>query len=464
MPQGAWPARRLVGACTAVGALTLALPASLTYDAWAWLVWGREVVQLSLDTTAGASWKPLPVLVTAALSTTGEAAPELWMLIVRAGSLLGIVAVFRLAARLGGRGAGLVAVAFLILTPDSGPRLLLLVAEGHTAPLVLTLSLWAVDRHLDGHRRQALVLATAAGLLRPEIWPFLVAYGAWLWWREPSRRILVASALAVVPVLWFGGDWWGSGSPWQGAEAAAVVTGDATSRFGLALGRAARAVIVPAWVAAAVAVLASWREGDRSPALLGGAALAWLALVVGMTTLFGYAALSRFVLAASGALCVLGGAGVIRAWAALRALASGASRAGGWIMALAVVSVALPLTAPRVMGLADMADRISRRAGLEAALVQAVERAGGAEAVRSCGAVGLDPDGLLYTALAWELAVPLGAVGAGIGDGPGVSFLRDRTVDAGPVAGRLPRSAVEVARSGPWVVHATGCPILEGSS
>jgi len=38
---------------------------------------------------------------------------------------------------------------------------------------------WAIVAHLSGHRRAALALLTAASLMRPEVWPFLIAYGVW---------------------------------------------------------------------------------------------------------------------------------------------------------------------------------------------------------------------------------------------------------------------------------------------
>ena len=54
-----------------LGAASLALPATLGYDAWAWTVWGRQLAHLDLATTAGPSFKPLPVLVLAPLSVLG---------------------------------------------------------------------------------------------------------------------------------------------------------------------------------------------------------------------------------------------------------------------------------------------------------------------------------------------------------------------------------------------------------
>src|SRR2546430_10473828 len=58
----------LAAACLALGLLTLAGPATPTYDPYAWLIWGRELLHLDLDTRFGPSWKPLPVLFTTLLS------------------------------------------------------------------------------------------------------------------------------------------------------------------------------------------------------------------------------------------------------------------------------------------------------------------------------------------------------------------------------------------------------------
>ena len=39
------------------------LPYLPVYDPWAWLIWGRELLHGGLETAAGPSWKPLPVLI-----------------------------------------------------------------------------------------------------------------------------------------------------------------------------------------------------------------------------------------------------------------------------------------------------------------------------------------------------------------------------------------------------------------
>ena len=148
-PAGAWPSRPS----------SLLAPIAVTYDAWGWLIWGRELWHGTLDTTGGPSWKPLPVVATAFLAPFGTTlAPALWLVLARTLGLLALVAVYRLAARWGGAVAGVAAVVALLLTPDRRSPFARLLLEGHTAPLTVTFALWAISRHLDGHRTQALVL------------------------------------------------------------------------------------------------------------------------------------------------------------------------------------------------------------------------------------------------------------------------------------------------------------------
>ena len=63
------------------------------------------------------------------------------------------------------------------------------------------LGLLAIERHLDGHRRQALALGALAGLVRPEIWPFLGAYAVYLWFADRRGRALIVAAIALIPLL-----------------------------------------------------------------------------------------------------------------------------------------------------------------------------------------------------------------------------------------------------------------------
>lgn len=183
-------------ACVVVAVLSMeALPGTLSFDPWAWIVWGEEVVDGTLDTTGGPSWKPFPVLITAPLSLFGDAAPVVWMVVARTGGLLTMVITARLAIRLASRldsgrsriviAAGTLAGAAMVFTPDGGPRWLRVVAEGHADPLAAGFVVLAIDWHLAtesgrSRLRRALLALGAASLIRPEAWPFLLLYGLWL--------------------------------------------------------------------------------------------------------------------------------------------------------------------------------------------------------------------------------------------------------------------------------------------
>jgi hypothetical protein len=211
-----------------IAACSLLMPSTPSYDPWAWLVWGREIVHLNLQTTGGPSWKPLPMIFTTVFALFGSAAPDLWLVVARAGAVIAVVMIFKLAWRLtrdlaspplrtSGRTrifgrlapllAGLIAAGSLInslgFISDN--------ALGYSEGLATALVLIAVDRYLDGAPRQAFVVGFFAALDRPELWVFWVPYGLFLFWRDPATRKLVVTLFAFIPVLWFLPELWGSG-------------------------------------------------------------------------------------------------------------------------------------------------------------------------------------------------------------------------------------------------------------
>jgi hypothetical protein len=173
--------------CLALAVASLAFPAAPTYDPWAWLVFGREVVvpSLGLSTVAFTGWKPLPVLFTAPLALFGAAAPSLWLVVVRTAGLAVVVLAFGLAARVGGLVAGAIA-AVAVLACESWLRFL---SAGNVEPLVVAFLLGAIELHLRGRRGAAFLLAALVGLARPEVWPLLGAYAVYL----TQRPALVAA-------------------------------------------------------------------------------------------------------------------------------------------------------------------------------------------------------------------------------------------------------------------------------
>ena len=306
-------------------ALSLLLPWEPVYDPWGWLVWGREATDLALDTSGGPSWKPLPVLFTTIFSVVPEAAPDLWLLVARAGWLAAIAAAALLAAQVAGRAgasrgerivAAAVAALGLLLLADGFTPWLRQFAGGLSEPLLVALSLLAAERGLAGRHAPALALATAAALIRPEAWPFLAAYGIWLWrgqtpLRDSRLRVGVLVAFATVPLLWFVPDLIASGSIFTGADRAREGSGTPPIEALEVLGRAAALPLAVLWAGFAAAMIEARRAGDRRVAVIGYGALAWIVLVAAMAAA-GYAGLPRFLAPAAGVVCALGAAGLAR--------------------------------------------------------------------------------------------------------------------------------------------------------
>ncbi len=66
----------IIGAAIAFVGLTNARP---SYDAFGWLVWGRQALHWNLDTNGAPSWKPLPFLFTFPYALAGHGQMWLWM-------------------------------------------------------------------------------------------------------------------------------------------------------------------------------------------------------------------------------------------------------------------------------------------------------------------------------------------------------------------------------------------------
>jgi hypothetical protein len=220
--------------CVVLAVISAAvLPTVPSYDPWSWIVWGKEVTDphLSFVISGGPSWKPLPFLFTTVYGPFDSAAPTLWVITARAGGLLGLVAAWRLANRLAGGGwggafAAVLAMVGIVLTQDWFYYFL----RGTSEVVLIGVSLWAIDRLLDGRKVQAYLLMVAAGLIRPEWWPFIGLYALWLWFRDPDfrstkMRVLLVSGLVALPFFWFVPPWIGSGNPFLAATHAAEYNG-----------------------------------------------------------------------------------------------------------------------------------------------------------------------------------------------------------------------------------------------
>ncbi len=170
----------IIAGCLAVAGVTLLLPSTPTYDPWAWILWGREILHLDLVTEGGPSWKPFPILFTIPFSIFGQnIAPYLWIWLARAGGLFACVMAYRMANRLiGGRVYGAIAGVCAFAALLSSNKFVRDAALGNSDPMLGGIVLWAFERHLDGRRDHALYLGVAAAFMRPEAWPFLGAVRA----------------------------------------------------------------------------------------------------------------------------------------------------------------------------------------------------------------------------------------------------------------------------------------------
>jgi hypothetical protein len=403
-------------ACIVLAALSAAvLPTVPSYDPWSWISWGREVVDphLGFAIAGGPSWKPLPWFFTTVYALFGSAAPTLWVITARAGGLLGLVAAYRLAARVIGAPrwaavtAGLLAAAGVVVTQEWFYEMF----RGTSEPMLIACALWAIDRHLERRYGWAFVLGLATGLIRPEAWPLIIAYAVWLWWRSRSTRtgILLGLGLLSLPFFWFAPPWIGSGQPLLAATHAKDYNGQLGSDpFITVLGRGLDVQTIPVLVFGVLAAALAWlrRPRDWLTLALAGGALVWWVVVVGMT-IDGYPGLERFYLPAAGVTAVLAGVGIVR-------LAEVAGRGRGLVIAgvvVGLIAITIPFTGGR-LNEARRQDRIASQAVTRLdQLSAAVAAVGGHARVYPCRSSFAAVNHGVQTALAYKLHVTLERVG-----------------------------------------------------
>ncbi len=322
--------------CLAVAALSLLLPFSLAYDPWAWLVWGREVIHLGLDTRHGPSWKPLPVAFTTLFGLVPAAAPVLWAVVARAG-LLGAVALgARLARRLAGGGApGALAAVLAVLGLLFMGGLPRVVFDNSSEGLALLGLLAMFDRLWAGRPRLALACGCFAGLVRPEVWLLLAILGVAMI-REDRRHLRYVALLGgLTLVAWIVPDWIGSHDILRAVHRASARDPGTYSRRSDPTGAALddiRHILLPATLAGILA--AAVLGGRRLRRLLLAGVLVLAVVVIGVAR--GEAGNSRYLLTGAGVGAVVGGAG----WGLLaaRIAAAGPDRRRSAALAVTIVA------------------------------------------------------------------------------------------------------------------------------
>jgi hypothetical protein len=448
----------VAGVALVIAALSLLIPSTPSYDPWAWLIWGREIVHFKLQTTGGPTWKPLPMLFTTVFALFGHAQPDMWLLVARAGALTAVVMVFRVALRAtwwitGGAGVGATrSERVLAVAPGVLAGLIASVglafsggfisdnALGYSEGFMTALVLIAAERHLDGHPRQAFVVGFFAALDRPEIWLVWGPYGLWLWWRDPEARPLVIGLFVMIPLLWFVPEKWGSGKFFRGVSRAHTPRSNSPAfascpfcsllkdhAWPTMLLRikvvAAGAVGAALWVLSRGRSRSDWRSwringlherGLVVLVLTGLAGLLWF-VVIAILTQAGFSGNNRYLILGSALVDICGAAGwgwlayvlarrgrPLVARAGVRLGAAGAEGAGLGVAALAFV--ALPnFVGNNLISIQRTHRSLVYQARLRDDVNTIIHRYGGAKKLLACGSV--MTEGFQVPLVAWALDV-----------------------------------------------------------
>jgi hypothetical protein len=384
-----------------------------SYDAYGWLVWGRQVLHWNLDTNGAPSWKPLTFLFTLPYALFGPAQMWLWMVTEVAGALAGSVFAARIAYRLTGRSptrryAPLAAGAFagIGLLGTQGYWQQVIIANSD--PMIISLCLGAIDAALSKRPRLALGALWLASLGRPEVWPFLLGYAVWAWFRVPSMRALAAVGIASIPVLWFSVPILTSKSWTHPGDLAlhqkTIIHGN---KFTGVFSRWIDLYEWPMQVAALAGVAFAVIRRDRDPLLLLGLALAWVLVEIGFA-LHGWSAVPRYLLEPAAITVVLAATAVGRALAT----PPNASALFSWGGPIAVVLLLAALVQPahHRLTLTHQEITANRHSGTRSArLHDVIARDGGAAHIKACGQPVTTV--AFQSLLAYEIGLNVGNVG-----------------------------------------------------
>jgi hypothetical protein len=375
---------------------------------------------------------------------------------------MALAGTYRVAARIAGWPAGVIAAACLILSREWLRDSWL----GNSEGIVLGLLLFGVERHMAGNRRQALVLGFLAALLRPEVWPFLGLYGLWLWFREPALRRLSLVLAALIPLLWFLPELIGSGDAFRAAARAKIpapgskVPALSPHPVRVLLEDSKDVLIKPALWGGVIGVLfCLWRPRrlERTTLVIAAWSLAWLAVVAAMTA-HGYSGNPRYLIAPGGLACVVAGVGWARLGGAIAARVPAPRVLVGAVLALALVGLSLHYVRPRVTLLKAEAKILRHEARITSGLSKAIGRAGGAKHLRACGTPYTGP--FQVPRVAWDLHIHIDAVGLDPVP-PGVVFQAPLVPGSPPVPMQTSQFR-PVASAGLWRVFAS-CGSLSSS-
>jgi hypothetical protein len=457
-----WPA--IILASTVLAALSInLLPDRIAYDPYSWAIWGREIAHLHLNTRqAATAVKPLPMLFDTIFAFTGSHLPGWWLFAARLGTLLAFAAVFRLAKRLGGIPAAVVAVAGFAACNQLISYLFM---RGMSEPMAAAATVAAVDYYLLRRYRLALACLIASAYLRPEAWPLLLGFLLWLTWRRAWWLRLLAVVVGVfVPFSWFLIDWFGARQFNRSSNAATHESQGGpllhhypglatfTETWKLASGP----VVVLFLVGLVMALVTWWRSGHSvdvarlaAPLIVSLTALAWVVMDAVLAQGHLATGAARYLVPATGLACAIAGwvvvelAGWVRAhWVS----GAGVRRWTAPVLASVAIAALLPSLVSAGRLSKDDARLGKQYVDLGNHLETAIRLAGGRDAVLGCGAV--TTGDFQVTLLAYDLGVPPVRIGTVVAI-PGSVFQQ----------GGVPRTPATYVDALHVVANAAGSPI-----
>jgi len=381
----------IAGVATVLGALSAVAVPLLGYDAWAWMVWAREIARFDLEIAGGPVIKPLPMLVAAPLAPFGDAAPLAWLTLVRASFLMCGWVAWRIGLRLGGALAGAASAALVVLVPGLFKTAL----QGYSEPVFVLVVLVAVLALMSGRVTLALVALALGGLLRSEEWPFLAALAVWAALAGRTRKATAALLAITPPLAWAALDWLGAGSPTRSLDHAAAGRGlGVGEQLDRLIEDVGTANVIGGLAAAAIAA----RSRNRPVLLMLAAGTAWIAAIIAKG-FADYPIGARYLIPGVALIAVAAG----WAFASLLARPFRSARPAAALGAVLLLAVAAgPLRDAR-----DLVESADRQVEAGDALTGAIAVAGGRERVAAMAGPTVMANTPLMPELAWRLDVPL---------------------------------------------------------
>lgn len=383
------------------------------YDAYGWMVWGRQTLHWNLDTNGAPSWKPLTLLFTLPFALVARAQTFLWMAAAVVGAFAGVVFGGRIAYKLTGPAPGrpyapIIAAAFagLGVLGIAGYWHQILIANAD--PMIVALCLAAIDFHLSKRYRLAFAMVVLASLGRPEAWPFALGYAIWAWWAVPEMRSMAVAGVVSIPLLWFGISALTAKS-WLRAGDLALNSVNAIhgNKF---IGVPRRVLGLhgpPMQIAAGLAIAFAVVIRDKVWLALAALAFAWVGVEIAFA-LHGWSAVTRYLFEPEAVLVVLAGAGLGRVLAA-GSPTSVAARLAGVAIAAILIGSLIPTAVIRARG-AHWEVMLRRHDAVRIRRLEAViKQVGGPARIRACG----QPVTIVgwQSTLAWETGLNVGNVG-----------------------------------------------------